>query len=111
MKNIGTDLIIAVGAIVCIAYGSLVIATRYAISDDLNTLLGIPQKVANQQKTTLIKDPSVANAGSLGSDLQNYVEYSNNGAIASVVVGVLQLVTLLFKYAFHTYYQTVGGRR
>lgn len=111
MKSIGTDLIIAVGAIICIAYGSLVIATKYTINDDLNALLGLPQKVANQQKTTLIKDPSIGSAGSIGNDIQNYVTYSNNGAIASVVVGVLQLVALLIKYGFHTYYQTTGGRR
>lgn len=111
MKNVGTDLIIAVGAIICIAYGSLVIATKYAINDDLNALLGLPQKVANQQHGTIIKDSDIGSAGSLGNDLQNYVTYSANGAIASVVVGVLQLTALLFKYAFHTYYQTTGGRR
>lgn len=108
MRSIGTDLIIAVGAIVCIAYGSLVIATRNAVKNDLTSLLGMPQKVANQQKPTLLGD----SPPSLGSDIQNFVDYSQNSAIASVVVGVLQLVTLLYKYAFHTYYQTAsGGRR
>lgn len=110
MRDLGPDIIIVAGAIICIAYGSLVIATRTAISDDLSSLLGANQNIANQHNPTLLKDGSVGNAGSLGNDLQNYVTYSYNGAIASVVVGVLQLVVLIFKHTIRpTYY--LGGRR
>lgn len=109
MRDLGTDIIIFVGAIICIAYGSLVIATRTAISDDLQSLLGMSQKQANQQHPTVLKDGEVGNAGSLGSDINNYVTYSYNGAIVSVVVGVLQMLALIFKYAMRPSY--VGGRR
>jgi hypothetical protein len=109
MRDVGPDIIIFTGAIVLIAYGSLVIATRAAIADDMNSLLGSSQKVANQQKPTLI-DGSIGDINSFGSDIQNYVTYSYNGAIASVVVGVLQMVALLVKHAFRPSYY-LGGRR
>lgn len=109
MRNLGVDILIFVGAVVCIAYGSLVIATRTAITDDLNSVLGLSQKVANQHQQTVLKDSPAGNAGSLGNDIQNYVTYSYNGAIASVTVGVIQIVALLFKYAMRPSY--IGGRR
>jgi len=109
MRDLGPDIIIFTGAIVLIAYGSLVIATRTAIKDDLNSLLGMPQKVANQQKATLIGDTS-GGVDSIGSDINNYVTYSYNGAIASVVVGVLQMVALLIKHSVRPSYY-LGGRR
>jgi hypothetical protein len=110
MRDLGPDIIIFTGAVICIAYGSLVIATRASISDELSSLLGSSQKIANQQKPSIIKDSSVGNAGSLGNDLQNYVNYSFNGAVASIVVGVLQMVVLIFKHSIRpTYY--LGGRR
>ena len=109
MRDLGPDIIIFTGAIVLIAYGSLVIATRSAIKDDMNALVGSPQKVANQQKQTLI-DGTVGDIQSFGSDIQNYITYSYNGAIASVVIGVLQMVALIFKHSIRpTYY--LGGRR
>ena len=110
MRDLGPDIIIFTGAVVLIAYGSLVIATRTAISDDLNSLLGMPQKVANQQKSTIVGDGPSGNAGSLGNDIQNYVTYSYNGAIASVVVGALQMVALIIKHAVRPSYY-LGGRR
>jgi hypothetical protein len=110
MRDLGSDLIIFVGAVVLLAYGSLVIATRTAISDDLNALLGMPQKVANQQKPTIVGDGPTGNAGSLGNDIQNYVTYSYNGAIASIVVGVLQMVALIVKHAVRPSFYS-GGRR
>jgi hypothetical protein len=109
MRDLGPDIIIFTGAIVLVAYGSLVIATRAAIVDDMNSLLGSSQKVANQQKPTLI-DGSTGNVNSFGSDIQNYVSYSYNGAIASVVVGVLQMVALIFKHSVRPSYY-LGGRR
>lgn len=109
MRDLGPDIIIFTGAIVLVAYGALVIATRAAIAKDLESLLGAPQKVANQQKQTLI-DGTTSNIQSLGSDLQNYVTYSYIGAIASVVVGVLQMVALLIKHAVRPSYY-LGGRR
>lgn len=110
MRDIATDLIIFIGAVVCIAYGSLVIATRTAISNDLNSLFGMPQKVANQHSSTLLGDGPSGNAGSLGNDAANYVTYSHNAAVASVVVGVLQIVALLFKYSIRSY-SFIGGRK
>lgn len=109
MRDLGPDIIIFTGAIILIAYGSLVIATHTAIKDDLQSLLGSSQKVANQQKPTLI-DGSTGGVNSVGSDIQNYVTYSYNGAIASVVVGVLQMVALLIKHAVRPSYY-LGGRR
>jgi hypothetical protein len=110
MRDVGPDIIIVMGALVCIAYGSLVIATRTAINDDLQSLLGMPDKMANQQKQSVVQDPPSAQLHSVGSDVQNYVTYSHNGAIASIVVGVLQIVVLIFKHSIRpTYY--LGGRR
>lgn len=109
MRDLGPDIIIFTGAIVLIAYGSLIIATRTAIKDDLQSLLGSSQKVANQQKPTLI-DGSTGSMDSFGSDIQNYVTYSYNGAIAAVVVGVLQMLALLIKHAVRPSYY-LGGRR
>jgi hypothetical protein len=110
MRDLGPDIIVFTGAIILVAYGSLVIATRTAITDDLNSLLGMPQKVANQQSPSIVKDGPVGNAGSSGNDLQNYVSYSHNAAIASVVVGVLQMVALIIKHAVRPSYY-LGGRR
>jgi hypothetical protein len=110
MRDLGPDIIIFTGAIICIAYGSLVIATRSAIKDDLQSLLGMPQKVANQQKPTLLADGSSGGVNSVGSDIQNYVTYSYNGAIASVIVGILQMVVLIFKHSIRPSYY-LGGRR
>lgn len=109
MRDLGPDIIIFTGAIVLIAYGALIIATRAAIKDDMQSLLGSSQKVANQQKPTLI-DGSTGSMDSFGSDIQNYVTYSYNGAIASVVVGVLQMVALLIKHSVRPSYY-LGGRR
>ena len=109
MRDLGPDIIIFTGAIVLLAYGALVIATRAAIKDDMNSLLGSSQKLANQQKPTLI-DGSTGSIDSIGSDINNYVTYSYNGAIASVVVGALQIVALLIKHAFRPSFY-VGGRR
>lgn len=110
MRDLGPDILIFTGAIVLIAYGSLVIATRTAISDDLQSILGMSQKVANQQKPSIVGDGPTGNAGSLGSDLQNYVTYSYNGAVASIVVGVLQMISLLIKHSVRPSYY-LGGRR
>jgi hypothetical protein len=110
MRDLGPDIIIFTGAIVLIAYGSLVIATRSAIKDDLNSLLGMSQKVPNQQNPSIIDGGPTGNAGSLGNDIQNYVSYSYNGAIGSVVVGVLQMAALLIKHAVRPSYY-LGGRR
>jgi hypothetical protein len=109
MRDVGPDIIIFTGAILLVAYGSLVIATRSAIANDMDSLLGSSQKVANQQKPTLIGG-STGNVDSFGSDIQNYVTYSYNGAIASVVVGVLQMVVLIFKHSVRPSYY-LGGRR
>jgi len=110
MRDLGPDIIIFTGAIVLIAYGSLVIATHTAIKDDMSSLIGSSQKVANQQKPTLIGDSPSGGINSIGSDLQNYATYSYNGAIASVVVGVLQMVALIFKHSVRPSYY-LGGRR
>ena len=109
MRDLGPDILIFTGAIVLIAYGSLVIATRSAIKDDISSLLGMPQKVANQQKPTLI-DGSTGSIDSFGNDIQNYVTYSYNGAIASVVVGTLQMLALIIKHSVRPSYY-LGGRR
>jgi hypothetical protein len=110
MRDLGPDIIIFTGAIILVAYGSLVIATRVTIKDDLASMLGMTQKVANQQKPTLLADGSSGGVDSVGSDIQNYVEYSYNAAIASVVVGVLQMISLLIKHAVRPSYY-LGGRR
>ena len=110
MRDLGPDLIIFTGAIVLIAYGALVIATRAAIKDDLQSLLGSSQKIANQQKPTLVGDSSSRGISSIGSDINNYVTYSYNGAIASVVVGALQMLALIIKHAVRPSFY-LGGRR
>lgn len=110
MRDLGPDIIIFTGAVVCIAYGALVIATRAAIKDDLESLLGSSQKIANQQKPTLVGESSSGGIDSIGSDINNYVTYSHNGAIASLVVGVLQIVALLIKHSVRPSFY-LGGRR
>lgn len=105
MRDLATDVVIFVGAMILLAYGTLIVATRSAIIDDLNSLLGMPQKVANQQKPTLIGDTPP----SMGNDIKNYVDYSYNGAIASIVIGVLQIVSIFFKYGFRSRF--AGGKR
>lgn len=109
MRDLGPDIIIFTGAIVLIAYGVLVIVTRSATTDHVDSLLGSSQKIANQQKPSVI-DGSTTSVDSFGSDIQNYITYSYNGAVASVVVGVLQMTALLIKHTFRPSYY-LGGRR
>lgn len=106
MRDVGADLIIFLGAVVCITFGSLVLATYQTIQDDMDTCTGVRQANTNPPPPSLIQTDQVK---SIGNDLTNYVSYSYTGAIASIAVGSLQILVLLFKYAIRSY--PVGGRR
>lgn len=106
MRDLGADMIVFFGAVVCIAVGSLVLATYQTIQDDMDTCTGVRQPNTNPPPSLIQTDQ----VKSIGNDLTNYVSYSYVGAIASIVVGVLQIVVLLFKYSISSY-SGVGGRR
>lgn len=98
MRSVGADVIIFLSAAVCIAYGSLILATYTAIKDDVDTYIITSEQQKNQQPPSILQDGQSAELHSMGNDLMNYITYSYTGAIACLVVGSLQMVVLLFKY-------------
>ena len=107
MRDLGADVIVFFGSVVCIAVGSLVLATYQSIQNDMDTCAGVRQVNTSRQPPSIVQTNQVK---SIGNDLTNYVTYSYTGAIACIVVGVLQIVVLLFKYGISSY-SGVGGRR